>query len=59
MLNMIEQEITANLKGRDFLDLEDYTPDELRYLIDFAIHLKRKQQAGEVFRIRSKGRHWG
>lgn len=37
------------LKGRDFLDLADFTSEELRYLIDYAIELKRKQKAGEVY----------
>ncbi|MEO3947310.1 ornithine carbamoyltransferase [Gorillibacterium sp. CAU 1737] len=37
------------LKGRDFLGLADYTPDELRKLIDLGIELKRKNKANEVF----------
>lgn len=42
-------EIAEGLKGRDFLALVDYSPEELRYLIDLAIELKRKQKAGEVY----------
>lgn len=36
-------------KGRDFLALADYTPEEIRQLIDLGIELKRKQKAGERF----------
>ncbi|ANE48867.1 ornithine carbamoyltransferase [Paenibacillus swuensis] len=42
-------EVGLNLKGRDFLALVDYTPEELRYLIDSAIEIKRKHKAGEVY----------
>ncbi|WP_425452194.1 ornithine carbamoyltransferase [Paenibacillus sambharensis] len=41
--------MAAKLKGRDFLALADYKPEEIRYLIDLAIELKRKQKAGEVY----------
>jgi len=44
-----EEELAASLKGRDFLNLMDYAPQELRYLLDLAIELKRKQKAGEVY----------
>ncbi|MBO2944826.1 ornithine carbamoyltransferase [Paenibacillus sp. F411] len=37
------------LKGRDMIELDDYTPEEIQYLLDFAIELKRKQKNGEVF----------
>ncbi|MFK7694736.1 ornithine carbamoyltransferase [Paenibacillus sp. HJGM_3] len=43
------EEMIASLKGRDFLALDDYTPEELLYLIDLAIDLKKKQKAGEVY----------
>lgn len=43
------EEIAAQLKGRDFLGLIDFSPTEIRYLLDFAIELKKKQQAGEVY----------
>ncbi|MCU6340324.1 hypothetical protein KW823_27820, partial [Enterobacter quasiroggenkampii] len=39
---------TIDLRGRDFIALADYTKEELHYLIDLAIELKRKQKAGEV-----------
>jgi len=35
-----------NLHGRDFLKLLDYTPEEIKYLIDVAIDLKKKKHAG-------------
>lgn len=41
-------EMAASLKGRDFLGLIDYKPEEIRYLLDLAIELKRKQKAGET-----------
>ncbi len=35
-----------NLKGRNFLKLMDYTPDEIRYLIDLSAELKEKKKKG-------------
>ncbi len=35
-----------SLKNRDFLKLLDFTPDEIAYLIDLAIELKREKKAG-------------
>ncbi|MEK0313793.1 ornithine carbamoyltransferase [Cohnella sp. 56] len=43
------EELAQGLKGRDFLGLVDYQPDEIRYLLDLAIELKRKQKSGEVY----------
>ena len=34
-----------NLKGRDFLTLLDYTPEEIAYLVDLAAELKAKKKA--------------
>jgi ornithine carbamoyltransferase len=45
----VKEDLAASLKGRDFLMLVDYTPEEIRYLIDLAIDLKKKQKAGEVY----------
>ena len=36
-----------NLKGRNFLTLKDYTPEEIGYLLDLAAELKAKKKAGE------------
>lgn len=35
-----------NLKGRNFLTLKDFTPDEILYLIDLAAELKEKKKQG-------------
>jgi len=40
---------TFNLHGRDFLEMDDYSTEEIQYLIDLAIELKRKQKNGEVY----------
>lgn len=36
----------VNLKGRSFLTLKDFTPVEIRYLLDLAHDLKAKKRAG-------------
>ncbi|BCJ87908.1 ornithine carbamoyltransferase [Effusibacillus dendaii] len=41
--------LQAGLKGRDFIDFTDYTPDELQYLIKLAEEIKHKQKSGEVY----------
>ena len=46
---MLNNEIGLSMKGRDFLGLIDYKPEEVRYLIDLAIELKRQRKAGEAF----------
>lgn len=35
-----------NLKGRHFLTLKDYTPEEILYLLDLSAELKRKKKEG-------------
>ena len=40
-----------NLKGRDFLKLLDFTPEEITYLIDLAAELKAKKKAGVPHRL--------
>ena len=37
-----------NLKGRNFLTLKDFTPEEITYLIDLSAELKAKKKAGEL-----------
>ncbi|MGI6215815.1 MAG: ornithine carbamoyltransferase [Christensenellales bacterium] len=37
-----------NLKGRSFLTLKDYTPDEIRYLLELASDLKKKKRQGKT-----------
>ncbi|MDN4066482.1 ornithine carbamoyltransferase [Paenibacillus vini] len=41
--------ISIGLKGRDLLELDDYTTEEIQYLIDLAIEIKAKQKNGEVY----------
>ncbi|MDD4324094.1 MAG: ornithine carbamoyltransferase [Eubacteriales bacterium] len=36
----------VSLKGRHFLTLKDFTPDEIRYLLDLAADLKQKKRLG-------------
>lgn len=36
----------VNLKGRSFLTLKDFTPDEIRYMLDLAQDLKAKKRLG-------------
>ena len=38
--------MAVNLKGRSFLSLADFTPEELRYLLDLGHDLKAKRRAG-------------
>ena len=40
-----------NLKGRSFLTLLDYTPEEISYLLDLAADLKAKKKAGIAHRM--------
>lgn len=35
-----------NLKGRNFLTLKDYTPEEITYLLDLSAQLKEKKKKG-------------
>jgi len=37
-----------NLRGRDLLKLLDFTSDEIRYMIDLAIDLKKQKRAGII-----------
>ena len=38
--------MAVNLKGRSFLTLMDFTPEEIRYMLDLAHDLKSKKRAG-------------
>ena len=49
--------MAVNLKGRSFLTLMDFTPEEIRYMLDLAHDLKAKKRAGihkDVYK-----RQWG
>ncbi|MEL7649921.1 MAG: ornithine carbamoyltransferase [Sedimentibacter sp.] len=39
--------MAVNLKGRSFLTLMDFTPEEIRYMLDLSHDLKSKKRAGE------------
>ena len=38
--------MAANLKGRNFITLKDFTPEEIGYLLDLAAELKAKKKQG-------------
>lgn len=38
-----------NLHGRDFIEFTDYTKEEIEYLLELAIDIKKKQKNGEVY----------
>lgn len=40
----------VNLRGKNFLKLLDYTPAEIRYLLDLSAEFKRKKRCGEPHR---------
>lgn len=40
--------MAVNLKGRSFLTLMDFTPQEIRYMLDLSHDLKAKKRAGVV-----------
>lgn len=44
-------DLSARLKGRDFLTLADYEPQDILDLLDFAIELKRQKKANEVHHL--------
>lgn len=40
--------MAVNLKGRSFLTLMDFTPEEIRYMLDLAKDLKEKKRSGVI-----------
>ena len=48
--------MAVNLKGRSFLTLQDFTPAEIRYLLDLGHDLKAKRRAG-ICDPALKGKH--
>ena len=48
--------MAVNLKGRSFLTLQDFTPEEIRYLLDLGHDLKRKLRCG-IHAPTLKGKH--
>ena len=41
--------MTVDLERRSFLKLEDFTPEEIRYLLDLAAELKAAKAEGREF----------
>jgi ornithine carbamoyltransferase len=48
--------MAVNLKGRSFLTLMDFTPGEIRYMLDLAHDLKSKKRAG-IYNYLLKGKN--
>ena len=46
---MKREDKTMDLKGRHFLTLKDFTPEEIIYLLDLAAELKEKKKNGPVY----------
>lgn len=40
--------MAVNLKGRSFLTLQDFSPEEIRYMLDLSHDLKSKKRRGEI-----------
>ncbi|HLQ96027.1 MAG TPA: ornithine carbamoyltransferase, partial [Pseudogracilibacillus sp.] len=40
------KEMKSTLKGKHFLTLQDFTAEEILFLIEYALELKEKQQSG-------------
>jgi len=48
--------MAVNLKGRSFLTLMDFTPEEIRYLLDLSHDLKSKKRSG-IFNYLLRGKN--
>jgi len=48
---MKREDKTMDLKGRHFLTLKDFTPEEIIYLLDLAAELKEKKKKDSNFSI--------
>ena len=46
-----------NLKGRNFLKLLDFTPEEILYLVDLAAELKEKKKKGILTKVLHSGKN--
>jgi len=53
---LLNMEADMNLKGRNFLKLLDFTPEEITYLIDLSAELKQKKKQG-IFHDELKGKN--
>lgn len=43
------EQLKLDLKGRDFIELNDFTTEEIEYLIQLAVDIKKKHKNGEVY----------
>ena len=43
--------MNPDFKGRDFLSIHDYTREEVAYILQFALQLKKMQKAGEQHQV--------
>lgn len=46
-----------NLKGRNFLTLKDFTPEEILYMVDLAAELKDKKKRAYLQQICMQAKH--
>ncbi len=46
-----------NLKGRNFITLKDYSPEEIGYLLDLAADLKAKKKTGDHWELPEGEKH--
>jgi ornithine carbamoyltransferase len=49
--------MAINLKGRSFLKLIDYTPEEIRHLLDTSAKLKKEKKAGKLHNKELEGKN--
>lgn len=45
------EDLKRNLRGRDFLSLHDFTPEEIQYFLELAAQLKLQQKKGQSHSI--------
>jgi len=50
-IDLEDSKIAGNLKGRDLLTLLDYTSEEVAYLLEYAINMKKEYNAGNMPRL--------
>ncbi|BAQ11692.1 ornithine carbamoyltransferase [Bacillus sp. OxB-1] len=50
-IDLEDSKIADNLKGRDLLTLLDYTSEEVAYLLEYAINMKKEYNAGNMPRL--------
>ncbi|GGM33923.1 ornithine carbamoyltransferase [Paraliobacillus quinghaiensis] len=48
-MTVAEKNLQAQLSGRDFLTLADYSKEEITYLLQLAKEIKQKKKQGEVY----------